>query len=559
MRLVQNLRVTGPNQVLFRRGPEHSDVLFDLLRDEISFTDSVFHYRPLDGEMNDIIDGFFKDVDGTRFSEWTPEQKQTLQLLLSWDYYDPTHAVDKGFLPSANFMMGRCYYKKEVTESQLAILNKLQTAGIDWGRLEGEVASVLAARAGALITAPALTNFSRTSVGLLLQRIQLQNAASFTLPGVELTGLAGVISEIAGSAAMGAGLSMYGMQASMAAADDHRTGGQPSSFTEPPGGGGVPIDRRLVDLDPAFEIEPTEPLEEEVGSELSIVKFGDDGDVFPERERDMETLEVGHYVYVHSLGKAYEILDRKIVREKVHYTINVPLKQSWTRWFAEMSTIGVNQNVMVPASDLHPSNTWGIVILNSLPWDWWGIAQTTMETVVMGLLSYGAESYLGFSGLHFITLAERMTSGAMSTRWITMGNRLSYAFRKVPRTAALVGGFKRHGLVQLSPNMAIVSQTYSFQWLTSAYGLWQLYSRVSPRDLAITMSSTLEGDPFSMQEVSAEALELVSDAVEATVDATVNVAVAAKDSITGIINTGVGALLITVGTLVGLRVYNSFK
>ena len=74
MRLVQSLRLTGPNQVLFQRGPEYSSVLFDLDRDQICFTDSVFHYRPLDGEMNQILADFFREVDGTRFSEWTQEQ-----------------------------------------------------------------------------------------------------------------------------------------------------------------------------------------------------------------------------------------------------------------------------------------------------------------------------------------------------------------------------------------------------------------------------------------------------------------------------------------------------
>jgi hypothetical protein len=59
--------------------------------------------------------------------------------------------------------------------------------------------------------------------------------------GIELAGLAGTISELAGNPMTGAGLSMYAMQGQMAAADWYRDRGTPLSFTEPADYSGVGV------------------------------------------------------------------------------------------------------------------------------------------------------------------------------------------------------------------------------------------------------------------------------------------------------------------------------
>ena len=59
MRLVKTVQITGPNQFLLRRNDEGSDILIDLEMDEIFVTDSVFHYTPMDGEMDANLDEFF--------------------------------------------------------------------------------------------------------------------------------------------------------------------------------------------------------------------------------------------------------------------------------------------------------------------------------------------------------------------------------------------------------------------------------------------------------------------------------------------------------------------
>ena len=563
MRLVKSLEITGPNQVLIQRA-NGSSFLFDLSCDEILVTDSRFVYRPMDGQINDNIDTFFRGVDGKLLSEWSTEEMETLKLLMSWSYYDPTGASDQGFMPSAEFMMGHRYYKEtcgqrrrrlgEVSEdtcpatsSQVEALNRLQEGGIDWKRAGGELGAVLAARGGAHITAPAITGFTESQIQKFLLETQARNAASLTLPGASISGLAGTLSQLAGSPLMGAGLSMYTMQASLALGDFHRGTG---TFSEPVDGTGVPVDRRLAELmtnEELVELEDDRDEEEDTSMALTIVRFEDSDYVFPANAAAMQNLEVGTLIYIHSLGRTEPIISREVIRGRMHYEINVPLQKSWTRWLSQLSSIGGSrENVFVPYSSLHPSNTEGTVILNALPWDWWGIAQTTMETVMIGLLTYGAEHHLGFGGIQFVTLAERITSGAMSTRWVTAGNRLAYAFQKLPKTAALTGGFKRHGLVQLTTNFGIVAHKYSLSYLTTAYSMYRLWNVASPRQLAIAVSSSLEGEPLDAGQV-----------VEAVTEGAVEVYRGAKRTVKGFFNTGVGALALTIGVLVGLRLYKS--
>ena len=88
MHLVKSVGITGPNQFLLRRGDGGSDLLFDLERDEVSFTDSVFQYRPLNGEMDSNLHAFFSKMNGTRFSEWPQDDLDKLGVFLSWDWYD---------------------------------------------------------------------------------------------------------------------------------------------------------------------------------------------------------------------------------------------------------------------------------------------------------------------------------------------------------------------------------------------------------------------------------------------------------------------------------------
>ena len=431
MRLVKTVQITGPNQFLLRRNDEGSDILIDLEMDEIFVTDSVFHYTPMDGEMDANLDEFFKNVDGKRLSEWTEEQRETLKIYLSWDWYDPNGSNSKGFLPSAEFMMGKKYFAD-------------QKPALGGRRLGDEPAE------------------------------------------------------------------------------------EESTALVPQGAGASEIDTK----------------------ELTIMRYDEEEQYrYPETEEGLLDLPVGTLVYVHSLQEVTQILEVGTIDDKVFYKISVPLRETWTRWFAQLSQVGgAHKHVLVPASSLHPSNRFGVVILNSLPWDWWGIAQTALETITVGLVGYGMETYLGVSGIRFVTIAGRMTSGALNTRWVTVGNRISNVFRKLPRSAALAGGFKRHGLVQISQNYGIVSQTYSMKWLTSAYTMWQIYRTVQPRALAISISSTLEGDPVDIPEEIAK----VTTSVQAVYKNT-------KKKITSAVYTSVYALVATIGILVGVRVYRALK